>query len=288
MTVDTLSQHTLAGTLARRGTGIHTGATATVRLRPAPTNFGRIFWIKGQSVPATAEHVVDTQRCTTLGNAHVRISTVEHLLSALFALEVDNVVIEVEGPELPILDGSAQPWVEAIMEAGIVAQAEPAPIFNLQAPMSVTIGKSIAECAPAPNLRLYVEFVSEDWPEGTATAELQLGVQHVALYKDRVAPARTFAFRKEVEALLAAGLARGGTLENALLIDPPHCFSSPLRVEYEWVAHKLLDLIGDLALVGARFHAHVAVRRPGHTINTKLAQAIYRTIHAPYKGDITA
>src|SRR5579875_2629511 len=288
MTADTLSQHTLADALSVRGTGIHTGATATVRLRPAPTNFGRVFWIKGQSVPATAEYVVDTQRCTTLGNAQVRISTVEHLLSALFALEVDNVMIEVEGPDLPILDGSAQPWVEAVMEAGIVPQSEPAPIFNLYTSLRVTMGKSVAECSPAPNLRLYVEFVSEDWPEGTASAELPLGCGHVALYKERVAPARTFAFRKEVEALLAAGLARGGTLENALLIDPPHCFSSPLRVEYEWVAHKLLDLIGDLALVGARFHAHVAVRRPGHTINTKLAQAIYRTIHAPYKGDITA
>ncbi|CCW36038.1 UDP-3-O-(3-hydroxymyristoyl) N-acetylglucosamine deacetylase [Chthonomonas calidirosea] len=288
MTVNSRSQHTLASAISVRGTGIHTGASATVHLRPAPTNFGRIFWIKGQTVPATAEYVVETQRCTTLGNAQIRISTVEHLLSALFALEVDNVLIEVEGPELPILDGSAWPWVEAIMEAGIISQEEPVPIFYLQEPLSVAMGKSVAECTPAPVLHLCVKFVSEDWPEGTASAELQLGSQSIALYKDRIAPARTFALRKEVEALLAAGLARGGTLENALLIDPPHCFSSPLRVEYEWVAHKLLDLIGDLALVGACFNAHVEVYRPGHTINTKLAQAIYRTIQAPHKGDITA
>lgn len=281
----TALQHTLKTDFMLRGVGLHTGAIVMARVWPEEPNKGRAFRVGSIRIPADARYVVDTRRCTTLGHQGACVRTVEHLLSALHALGVDNALIEVEGPELPILDGSALPWVQAIQSVGLKAQSVEAPTFSLPSPIHLGEDNCKATATPAPSLHIGVEFLSEEWHEGCAQLSVPLSSHALSFYTQSVAPARTFAFQKEVQALLDAGLARGGSLENALIITPPNCFSSPLRVEYEWVAHKLLDLIGDLALVGARFCGHVFVRRPGHSINTNLARAIQQALAVPTKGD---
>jgi UDP-3-O-[3-hydroxymyristoyl] N-acetylglucosamine deacetylase len=269
-----MNQQTIGSPFTLSGVGIHTGAAGRIVVRPAEEGTGRRFRIGGVLLPASIEYVVDTRRCTSLGVDGIRISTVEHLLSALAGCGVDNCEIETEGPEIPILDGSSLPFVEAILSVGITAQAAPAKIIRLREPILVSANGSEMAAAPADALSYDVTTVFEDWPEGsvTVTADSTDGIP--SGYRDTIAPARTFAFRREVEMLIAAGLAKGGSLDNALIIEPPNTYSSPLRVASEWCAHKLLDLIGDLALLDARLAMKISVIRPGHTTNTALANAI--------------
>jgi UDP-3-O-[3-hydroxymyristoyl] N-acetylglucosamine deacetylase len=269
-----VEQQTLAQAFTLEGVGIHTGAAGRVTAHPAPADTGRVFRSGGRDIPARADHVADTSRCTTLGADGARVSTVEHLLSALHGLGVDNVIIEVVGPEIPILDGSALPWVEAIQAAGVAAQGVPARVFTLAEPCEVAEGASRFQAAPGDGLRVEVVTEFHEWPEGRASQAYASGPEGARRYVDQVAPARTFAFRREVEMLLAAGLAKGGSLDNALIISPPDTFSTPLRLPQEWCAHKLLDVIGDLALVDARLNVHLTAIRPGHRLNVRLAGAL--------------
>ncbi len=271
-------QQTLRHAFAIMGIGLHTGRNARVVVHPAPANAGRMFRLAGGvEIPARADFVTDTTRCTTLGRDGATISTVEHLLSALAGLQIDNAVIETDGPEIPILDGSAQPWVEAIDAAGVEKQNYSPRTLTLSAPVIVEEGKSRIEAAPADAFRVRVVTTFEEfnWPEGAAEIECAPGFDAPA-YRETIAPARTFAFRREVEMLLAAGLALGGSLDNALIVTPGEGFSSPLRVPLEWCAHKLLDVVGDLALADARLKIQVTGWRPGHRLNARLAGALLR------------
>jgi UDP-3-O-[3-hydroxymyristoyl] N-acetylglucosamine deacetylase len=253
---------------------MHTGVPCRVTVHPAAPGTGRIIHTQNVAIPARADHVVATLRSTTLGRDGVSVGTVEHLLSALHGFGVDNVLIEVTGPEIPILDGSALPFAQAIQEAGLTEQGCPAHTQLLRAPFSLTEGDSEAVVVPASALRLEVVTEFAEWPEGQAAACFAVGPESMADYTATVAPARTFAFQREAQMLLAAGLAQGGSLDNALVITPPNTFSTPLRLPTEWCAHKLLDLIGDLALVDARLQMQVHLRRPGHRINTLLARRL--------------
>ncbi len=264
-------QRTLKRAVSLQGVGIHSGTQARLTLEPAPENFGRRFRINGVSIPAQVEYVIDTSRCTTLGFEGAKVSTVEHLLSALYATEVDNALLILEGIEIPILDGSALPFMEAIGEAGIEEQSALAPTLSLKEEVVVQ-DKSATACAK-PDVTYSVTATTEfdAWSEGAASCTFQEGTTD---YLAQVAPARTFAFDFEVRQLLAAGLAQGGSLENALIITPPNEFSTPLRIEQEWCWHKVLDIMGDLALLDARLKMSLSAIRTGHRLNVHLAQAI--------------
>jgi UDP-3-O-[3-hydroxymyristoyl] N-acetylglucosamine deacetylase len=270
-----MEQQTISGPFTFEGVGIHSGARARVTVRPAAPGSGRSFHVAGVTIPAHVRCVVDTKRCTTLGIDGTRVGTVEHLLSALAGCGIDNCTIDVEGPEIPILDGSALPIVAAIHNAGIERQRTEARSVRLARAVSTEVGASAMRAERSNAFELHISTDFDEWPEGAATLELR-GEDGVPTgYAESVAPARTFAFRAEVEMLIAAGLAKGGSLDNALIVSPPDTFSSPLRVPLEWCAHKMLDVIGDLALLNARPIVAIHARRPGHRINVALAQAIF-------------
>jgi UDP-3-O-[3-hydroxymyristoyl] N-acetylglucosamine deacetylase len=260
----------LASAVEIHGVGIHTGAASRVSLRPAAPGTGVVFVSCGSRVPAKVRSVVDTRRCMVLGTSGVRIATVEHALSALAGMGVDNAEIEVDGPELPILDGSAAPWVAGIQSAGIATLSEPVATVRLTEPLMMNDGDSWLIATPADRLSVTCVTCYDHTLLGTTIAAFS-GAP--AEYARDVAPARTYGFEAEVQALLAAGLGRGGTLDNALVIHDDR-FSSPLRLPAEWTRHKLLDLIGDLSLVGGRLLAAITAIRPGHRVNARFAAAI--------------
>lgn len=267
------------GTLAREvsfsGVGIHGGQPARCTVSPAPAGTGRRFILGGQEVPASLESVVRVDRCTVLGRGGREVSTVEHLLSAAAALELDNLLIEVEGPELPILDGSAAPFLSALQGAGRIELDRPARSLTLPWPVWVAEGEALALALPARELSYEVAV---HYPHPL------VGQQSVRFdpsrggYAEEVAPARTFGFWEEVEGLLARGLGLGGALGNALVIGGEGGFSSPPRFPDEPVRHKLLDLIGDLALLGADLKARVVAVRAGHRLHVALGARILEEV----------
>ncbi len=274
-------------TLARpetvQGIGIHTGASVGVTLVPAAeeeaTAPGVIFRVAGskKEIPALVSNVVDTARCTVLGSGGVTVATVEHLLSALCGMNVSDVIVEVDGPELPIGDGSALVWTQALAAAGTVPLAdvgdETRKPLALEEPIVVYGDRGAFVAAyPSEALRLTVAIQFDHPMAGTQVARWEpMGTG--ASYSVEIAPARTFGFDFEVEALRAAGLARGGSLENALVIYDDR-YSSPLRFPDELARHKLLDLIGDLALVGVPIVADIVAVRPSHRLNVALANRL--------------
>ena len=270
-------QQTIAKSFTLAGVGIHSGATGRVTVHPAEADSGRVFRAGGVTIPARADFVVDTTRCTTLGAEGIRVSTVEHLLSALHGFCIDNAIIEVEGPEIPILDGSVLPFAEAIQAAGLVAQ-DKAPRIIRPEKIEFTDGRSEYAAAPREfgRLTLSVSAQFDNWPEGNGAIRTEFGKDFSAQYQTEIAPARTFAFQSEVNQLIAAGLAKGGSLDNALIITPPAEFSTPLRLPQEWAVHKMLDLLGDLALVDARIEAFIVAARPGHRANVRLARELLK------------
>lgn len=254
--------------------GIHSGAQGRVTVHPADVDTGRVFQVGSVTIPARAEFVTDTSRSTRLGRDGAAVGTVEHLLSALHAWGIDNARIVVEGPEIPILDGSAAPFAEAVCAVGVRGQGRPARTISLRTPISIEQGSTRIVAEPTSGLNLRVCTTFENWAEGTAECRAAFGPQTTERYRTEIAPARTFAFHAEVEKLLEAGLARGGSLDNALIITPPSGYSTPLRLPQEWCAHKMLDLLGDLALADARLEMRVDALRPGHRANVAFVMAL--------------
>ena len=274
-----MDQQTIRRPFQIEGVGIHTGVRGTVLVEPAAPNFGRTFICGGVTLPAHVRYVVDTARCTTLGRDGATVSTVEHLLSALAGCGIDNCTMTVMGPEIPILDGSALPIVQEIQAAGIEVQQAPARFLELAEAVSVELGASRMRAEPAAGLRIEAITEFAQWPEGAASVTSACDGGVPGDYARAIAPARTFAFRNEVEMLIAAGLAKGGSLDNALIVEPPDTFSSPLRLPHEWCAHKLLDVLGDLALLNARLRMSVTATQPGHRANVALAEVIAARSH---------
>lgn len=267
-------QCTLREAVSIEGVGVHTGKRCRVTVKPADENTGIAFYVDGQMIPALAEYVLSTDRCTTLGADGVRVMTVEHLLSALAGTGVDNARIEVEGEEIPVLDGSAAPWVQRFYTVGLQEQSAQRQRIRLTRPVSVIAGDRGIWAMPHPE-RLLITTVHYDHPlVGTQVAWFHLDKID---YLEEIAPARTFGFWEEVEALLARGKALGGNLDNALLIFPDR-YSTPLRFPDEVLRHKVLDFIGDLALVGAQVEALFVAVKPSHTLNTAFALALRQTI----------
>lgn len=263
-------QHTLREPAEFTGVGLHTGAAAAVRIVPAEPDAGLSirFGPDGPIVPALAEYIVDTRRATVLGVGERTLSTVEHLLSALSATGVDNALIEADGPEIPVLDGSAEPFA-ATFSTLLLEQPAERRRFVIDRPVAFSDGDARLIALPSDDFRvtICVDFAP---PVGTQFYSATVGARS---YLEEIAPARTFGYLHEVEALLAAGLARGGSLDNALVFAPEGPLT-PLRWPNEVVRHKALDLIGDLALLGARPRGEFVSIKSGHRLHAAATRAL--------------
>jgi UDP-3-O-[3-hydroxymyristoyl] N-acetylglucosamine deacetylase / 3-hydroxyacyl-[acyl-carrier-protein] dehydratase len=269
-------QHTLAKPASITGTSLHTGEQVTLTLQPAPEDFGfkfrRIDLEDKPFIPALVEKVQKVERATTIAEGGVNVHTVEHVISALTGMGVDNAIIEMDANEPPIVDGSSLPFVELIKKAGIVAQDAPRKIFEIREPIyQETRDGTILTIVPDKKFRVSCTNVG---PGGRFTQFLSLEI-NPETYEKEIAPARTFVYYEDIAPLMEKGLIKGGTLEAAVVVRGDTLLSKqPLRYDNEFVRHKILDIIGDLMLCGRRITGHVIAVRPGHGPNTELARAI--------------
>lgn len=293
-----MNQTTLNGKASLSGQGLHTGKQVTVTLCPAPANSGILFRRTDLSpqvdIPALASKVGSTARGTTLKEGKATISTIEHLMSALHGMEVDNAIIETNGEEIPILNGSAIQWVEAILKVGILQLDAPRHYLNITQPYTLSVGSSTFSVEPANDFAVHciIDFHT------TVLGRQEAYLQGFNTYSEEVAPCRTFVFLHEISTLLTLGLIKGGSLENALVFtDKPlgplvkrslakHYGINPDEVtvhngvlntqqpifDNEPARHKMLDFIGDILLVGAPLRGHFTIQYPGHHANTIFAQ----------------
>lgn len=272
-------QKTLRSELRFRGVGLHTGAKTSVRLVPAPPNHGIVFRrIDGKNrrpIPAHYDAVVDTRMATTLGlgaDPSARVSTVEHLLAALFGTGITNVLAEVQGPEIPILDGSALPFLEAIWDAGIEPQAFSHRVLKILKPVKVYQQGAICELLPRDRLRLTTSIDFAHPKVGAQTFALEVTPQ---AFRDEVSAARTFGFLKDQQALQRMNLALGASTENVLAFTDTDVLNPEgARFVDECVRHKLLDALGDLALCGCWIKGELVSFRGGHSIHLATLQAL--------------
>lgn len=261
-------QITLSREFELFGIGLHTGKPSRIILHPARPNTGIVFYPLGAlhpKIPAFFTHVTRTELATSLGVQGFEIFTIEHLTSSLFGLGVDNVWIEVEGPEIPILDGSALPFCQEILKAGLEPLAEERRFWVVRSRLRVGQRDKWIECIPAPEFELDVEI---DFPHPVIGKQRYRYIHHPDRYVKEIAPARTFGFLKDVEAMRRSGLARGGSLNNAVVLDE-HGIINPggIRFPDEFARHKILDLIGDLGLIGGPIIGRIRAYRPGHELN---------------------
>jgi UDP-3-O-[3-hydroxymyristoyl] N-acetylglucosamine deacetylase len=263
------TQHTLRQRFTVSGIGLHSGNSVTVTVYPAPPNTGRRFIrtdiVPRVEVPAEVATVSQTLLSTELAMDGVGVRTVEHLLAALSGLGIDNARIELDRAEVPLLDGSAWEWVAAVLTSGWTAQDEPRSQWQLTAPCWVRQGDAFIAAFPAPELRLTYGIgfenpaIGEQWHSVPFTD-----------FATEIAPARTFGLLADVEGLREKGLIQGGSLENALVCGLEGWLNPPLRYANEPVRHKLLDLVGDLSLLGGLPLAHIVAYKASHTLHTQL------------------
>lgn len=271
------SQRTIAEPVECAGVGLHTGVFARLRLLPADEDAGIAFVCRVDGrrieIPARPEAVVGAERATTLAQGGACAATVEHLLAALFGLGIDNARAELDGPELPALDGSAAPWVALLRRAGIREQAAPARVLRLAHALELCQGGRWIRAEPYAGFAL--EVAIEYAHPAVGRQEFAIEGSDPERFAREIAPARTFAFAEELSGLRAAGLARGGSLDCAILVGP-HGVVNPggLRFPDELVRHKALDLYGDLALLGSRLEARIRVERGGHRLHHALVAAL--------------
>jgi UDP-3-O-[3-hydroxymyristoyl] N-acetylglucosamine deacetylase/3-hydroxyacyl-[acyl-carrier-protein] dehydratase len=269
-------QQTLAAEASFEGIGLHTGQPARLRFIPADPGTGirfrRVDLEDRPEIPATLDNVVSTDRGTNLGVGEARVHTVEHVLAAAAGLGIDNLSIEIDGPELPIGDGSFTPFLDTMARAGVKAQPEPARVLKVSAPLSVTgPGGANYVAMPGDALRVSASIEFDHPAIGRQFRALEITPEE---FDSEIAPARTFGFKEEAEALHARGLALGATLDNAIILDETGVASGELRFPDEFVRHKVGDLIGDLSLLGLRVQGHIVADRPSHAGNLELARAL--------------
>lgn len=299
-----MRQHTLGGPITFSGKGLHTGAKVTMTVNPAPDNHGIVFRridLQGApSVPALCDYVTDTSRGTTISLGEARVSTIEHIMSALWTFGVDNALIDINAPETPIMDGSAREYVEHIQRVGVVEQSAPRKYYEVTEKQVFAIPEKGVMLAIYPNeefsASVHIDFNSK-----------VIGNQYATFvpsdnYAENIAPCRTFVFLHEVEALAAAGLIKGGDVDNAIVIvENPvtdeqlqrlatlfnkenisvtggYLNNLELRFQNEMARHKLLDLLGDFALLGRRIKGAVLATRPGHYANTEFMKQLRTSI----------
>lgn len=275
------NQHTIAAPVSASGIGLHTGVKVNLRLCPAHANTGILFRrtdLEGFIIEALSRNVARVSYATSLMKKGVLISTTEHLLSALAGLDVDNVLVEIDNLELPILDGSAQPFVELITKAGIRRQRAWRSFIKILKPVEVVDGMRRIVVYPADVLRVTYHIAFPHPLIGAQSIEFALGSSN---YATEVAPARTFGFLEELEMLRKNGLIRGGSLQNAVVLDRKGVINPEgLRFPDEFCRHKLLDLIGDFSLLGHPLIGHVVAERAGHAMHAQLVSRLLREKHS--------
>ena len=275
-------QRTLKAPIGCVGVGLHSGSRVSLTLHPAPQNHGIVFRRIDlrRDVPARYDYVTDGRLATSLihpDDPTARIGTVEHLMAALAGTGVSNLLVEVDGPELPILDGSSSPYVFLIDCAGIAEQEAVQKVIEIRRPVRVAEGDSFVELRPARagfsglEMELSIDFAAT--AIGRQSVSFRLSSMN---FRHQLCRARTFALAEEVEKLRAAGLARGGSLENAVVVDQARVLNpGGLRMEDEFARHKLLDAVGDLALAGAAIHGRFVAHRSGHALNNRLLRRLF-------------
>ena len=268
---------TLRSAICCVGTGLHSGHPTRVTLRPASgtgITFNRTDL--GVSIPGTHDHVVDTRLCTVLSHGDARVGTVEHLMAAFYACGITQATVDVDGPELPVLDGSSSPWVFLIDCAGTVAVDMPTRTIVVRRAVRVTEGDAWAELRPNPShggldLSLSIDFDAAAIGRQALTLTLS-----EAMFRAELADCRTFVLAHDIAALRAAGLAAGGSLDNAIVVDGARVLNpAGLHVPDEFVRHKMLDAIGDLALAGAALNARFAGHKSGHALNNRVLRSLF-------------
>jgi UDP-3-O-[3-hydroxymyristoyl] N-acetylglucosamine deacetylase len=280
-------QQTLVGRAECSGVGVHSGKKTSLVLRPAPEDTGIVFIrtdLKGEErhIPARYDHVVETQLCTTIGNsAGVKVSTIEHLMAALAAAGIDNAFIEIDGPEVPIMDGSSDPFLFLIEAVGLAAQTSPRRYLKIEKTINVPTqnakdphaAEKHVRLSPAAEQRFSFDIQFRHTAISRQRYDLVLTAGH---FKAEIARARTFGFMEEVEQLRAHGFARGGSLDNAIVIKDNKVMNQDgLRYQNEFVRHKLLDAVGDLALAGMPILGHFEGFCSGHALNNQLLRAVF-------------
>jgi len=271
-------QHTVGKTASFNGTSLHTGEKVSLKLHPAPVGHGIKFKRKDlqdePTIDARIENLKTVERATTIGEGPVRVHTVEHVLAALSGMGVDNAIVEMDANEPPIGDGSAQPYIDLIKRVGVTAQEEPRNFFDVRDPMHVE-SKTGALLVLLPDEKFRISC-TQAGPDNRFAQYLSTEVTP-AVFEREIAPARTFVFYEDVEPLMEKNLIKGGSLENAIVVRGEAVLSKePLRFADEFVRHKILDIIGDLALIGRRIRGHVIAVKPGHAVNADLARALAR------------
>ncbi|MGA3135815.1 MAG: UDP-3-O-acyl-N-acetylglucosamine deacetylase [Terracidiphilus sp.] len=268
-------EQTIAAPLEFTGIGLHSGAPVTMRLLPAPAGSGIVFRrtdLDNFEIPAIGRYVAKVSYATSLMRQGVLISTTEHLLSALIGMGVDNMIVELDNLELPILDGSALPYVEAFLSAGIRSQRRRRETVRVLRPIEVREGEKFIGVYPGSgySIEYAIDFPA---PVGQQKACVDLAAE---TYGTDIAPARTFGYKADEQRLRDMGLIRGAGPENAIILEAMGPVNGPLRFPDEYVRHKVLDLIGDLALAGRRMEGHVVAERAGHAMHTALVSRLLK------------
>lgn len=267
-------QHTIGKPVTYKGNGLHSGMPVTMTMHPAPKGTGIVFRrsdLEGQpEVPAQSQYITNTLRATTLEKGAAKVFTVEHVLSALFALQIDNCLIEMDSPEPPVGDGSAKTFVDMVLDAGIVEQEATIPVLTLNHSVAVYEGeKKFIAALPYDGLRVTFTSINPHPLLGTQMLDVEITRDG---YIKEIAPARTIGFTWELEAMRKMGLGKGGTLENAVVYSETECLSK-LRFQDELVRHKILDILGDISLVGP-LYAHIIAVLGSHKLNAELSEKL--------------
>ena len=283
------AQHTIRRQISCVGIGLHSGNKVNLTLKPAPADFGIRFRrtdLGSHEVPATVQNLAGIQLATGLSNNEVSVETVEHLLAALVSVGIDNLRIELNSPEVPIMDGSAAPFVYLIHEAGVKRLQTPRKYLKIVRPIAISRGDKRIALFPSDHFKVTYS-ISYDHPLlRHQSRTLRITEESFA---EEIAPARTFTFLKDVEMLRQNGLALGGSLDNAIVLGETGVLNNALRYEDEFVRHKILDAVGDLALVGYPVIGHLVAHRAGHALHTEFAAKIleesqaWRLVESPFE-----
>ena len=280
-----MKQRTLAREVSVQGTGLHTGESVTLTIKPAPTGHGIVFKridLNGQpEIKPRVDLITDLVRNTALTSGHAKISQIEHVLSALHGCGIDNALIELNASEPPVLDGSAKPFVNMIIEGDPVEQDKEREYFVLDEAVSITDGNRSIIALPCDTLRISCTSADD---RGVHTQHLSLDIDPDT-YMTQIAAARTFTVYEDIEELVKMGKIKGGSLDCAVVIRGDKILSKEgLRFKDEFVRHKILDIIGDIMLLGLPLKAHIIATRPGHNINSQLTKKLFDKLEERKKG----
>src|SRR6266567_4865732 len=272
------NQRTIRRQVSVEGIGLHSGDPVKLTLSPAAADTGILFRaVDGTLVPADIDHVVDGRGATTLGAFGVRVRTIEHLMAAAAALGIDNLVADISAEEVPALDGSSKPFVDLLYSAGAVTLPVPRRPLAVREPLRVGDNSRWLEIAPSDTFRITYTLDNPHPAVGLQVASLEVSE---STFVEELAPARTYGFLRDVAVMRKNGLARGGSLENAVVVGKRSVLNDSLRFEDEFVRHKMLDLVGDLWLLGRPLMGHITAKNAGHALNHELVSAMQEALAA--------